>query len=432
MNNHPIRKASRSHFDNHMIDHRILMKPRLLLPLLLVLLATPAILVSQGPLTPPGAPEPTMKTLNQIDAKLEKRTPITSLPTTITEPGSWYLAESLFAEPDAVNGITIAADNVSLDLNGFTLTGAPDTLSGIAVTGVRANISIRNGTVSGWGRYGIHGDSADNSSIHRVLAQGNGVGATSWHGLSIGLSGRIIECSAFENGGNGIEAKAGSVVNQCAAGKNGRNGISGGDSCVISACSAFDNSAHGVDCSQGQTSEAATITNCSAESNGASGIFAGPGCVIANCTVTGNVADGIFGESGSLIHHCVSRLNTGDGIDVAIFASVLDCTCAFNTLDGIRATSSCRIIQNNASNNGNAGGDGAGIHTTGDGNRIEANHVYLNDRGIDVDAAGNVIIRNSASRNSFEYTIAASNGAGPIVTTGNVATNNSPNANFDH
>ena len=48
-----------------------------------------------------------------------------------------------------------------------------------------------------------------------------------------------------------------------------------------------------------------------------------------------------------------------------------------------------------------------------------------------VDGGGNLIIRNSASGNSFEYSIAANNGTGPIVTTANVASNTNPNANFD-
>jgi parallel beta-helix repeat protein len=38
---------------------------------------------AQGSLTPPGAPAPVMKSLDQLDAKLEKRTPISSLPFTI-------------------------------------------------------------------------------------------------------------------------------------------------------------------------------------------------------------------------------------------------------------------------------------------------------------------------------------------------------------
>src|ERR1700722_17008335 len=41
---------------------------------------------SQGSLTPPGAPAPTMLTLSQI----EPRTPISSLPFNITRPGSYY------------------------------------------------------------------------------------------------------------------------------------------------------------------------------------------------------------------------------------------------------------------------------------------------------------------------------------------------------
>ncbi len=47
--------------------------------------------IAQGPLTPPGAPAPTMKTLDQV----EVRTPITNLPYTITQPGSYYLIANL-------------------------------------------------------------------------------------------------------------------------------------------------------------------------------------------------------------------------------------------------------------------------------------------------------------------------------------------------
>lgn len=46
---------------------------------------------AQGSLTPPGAPEPTMKTLDQIEA----RTPISSAPFTIIRPGSYYLTTNL-------------------------------------------------------------------------------------------------------------------------------------------------------------------------------------------------------------------------------------------------------------------------------------------------------------------------------------------------
>ena len=72
--------------------------------------------IAQGPLTPPGAPAPTMKTLDQI----EPRIAIQTLPFTINGPGSYYLARNL----TGAEGITIAVSNVTLDLNGYVLSGA--------------------------------------------------------------------------------------------------------------------------------------------------------------------------------------------------------------------------------------------------------------------------------------------------------------------
>ena len=42
-------------------------------------------------------------------------------------------------------------------------------------------------------------------------------------------------------------------------------------------------------------------------------------------------------------------------------------------------------------------------------------HRHVNDRGINVDAAGNLIIKNSACGNTSNYEIAASNRYGPII-----------------
>src|ERR1035437_5568765 len=100
---------------------------------------------AQGSLTPPGAPAPTMKTLAQI----EPRTPISSAPFTITTPGSYYLTTNLtITSGDA---ITIGANGVTLDLNGFTIasTAASATGSGIYINSGLRNLAILNGFIQG-------------------------------------------------------------------------------------------------------------------------------------------------------------------------------------------------------------------------------------------------------------------------------------------
>ena len=72
--------------------------------------------MGQGSLTPPGAPGETMKTLAQV----EPRTPISSLPYTINESGSYYVTGNLSSTG---SGIIIESSGVTVDLMGFSLTG---------------------------------------------------------------------------------------------------------------------------------------------------------------------------------------------------------------------------------------------------------------------------------------------------------------------
>ena len=71
-----------------------------------------------------------MKTLSQI----EPRTPISSLPFTISQSGSYYLSTNLTGV-SGLHGIYIATGNVTLDLTGFTIQVYGFSVVGIYVAG---------------------------------------------------------------------------------------------------------------------------------------------------------------------------------------------------------------------------------------------------------------------------------------------------------
>ncbi len=213
-------------------------------------------------------------------------------------------------------------------------------------------------------------------------------------------------------------ARNSSVINVRSSG-NGRYGIGLGTGCLATGCLVSENAGDGIWSSVG-----CTITTCSSLQNTGSGIAIGTGSTINGCTVYDNTGNGILAAAGSLINTC---------------------TVYGNTLDGIRVTSQCTILTNNCSGNGAGTGDGAGIHTTGTDNRIEGNTCIGANRGIDIDAAGNIIIKNLCSGNTINWAIAIGNSFGPIVVAGTnaaaVSTNGAvagnlsstdPNANFSY
>src|SRR5258707_11700836 len=103
------------------------------------LIIQPSLCWSQGALTPPGPPGAAMKSLAQV----EPGTAISILPFTITNSGSYYLAGSL-SGTSGQSGINVQADNVTLDMNGFTLTGAAGAFHGIGVAAGKQGLVVVN------------------------------------------------------------------------------------------------------------------------------------------------------------------------------------------------------------------------------------------------------------------------------------------------
>jgi len=333
----------------------------------------------------------------------------------ISQPGSYYFTGNITGVVGK-HGVEIVASGVTLDLNGFDLAGVPAMgfFDGVSVTlaGLR-NIAVVNGSVRNWGDEGVDlGSSvAINSRVHDVLASGN-----AGNGILAGIDSTVSNCSASSNTVNGIITSAGGTVSNCAAYFNTAHGISTGNGSTVSNCSAFQNTGHGI-----STGNGGTVTNCSTHLNTANGITTGDGGTVSTCS---------------------AYQNTGSGISAGAGCTVADCTARGNTLDGILCTSGCVIRGNTCSLNGQGAGDGAGLHVTGVDNHIDGNSCTGANRGIDVDVAGNIIIKNTCSGNPTNWDVVAGNVclvvlgvAGPAIlgNSGGVAPGSTdPNANFSY
>jgi hypothetical protein len=158
---------------------------------------------AQGGLTPPGAPAPTMKTLAQI----EPRTPIASLPVTITNPGSYYLTTNATFTSF---GIRVRTNDVSLDLNGFTITGDGGTTDfGVDIdpTSRISGVSVRNGKFRNMGGgVMVRGSGADDVVVEGLQMQT--IVQTGIY-LSEGCAGAVIRDNLLVDCGNAIRIAAG-------------------------------------------------------------------------------------------------------------------------------------------------------------------------------------------------------------------------------
>src|SRR4029079_3387339 len=120
----------------------------------------------QGSLTPPGAPAPTMKTLQQIEPRTDLKVLYdqnhdgvgddASYEIVISQPGSYYLSSNMgtVGAPMPVtrtNAIHVTAAGVAIDLNGFQIQRTSGIGgSGIAVDSTADRCAVKNGSVTGF------------------------------------------------------------------------------------------------------------------------------------------------------------------------------------------------------------------------------------------------------------------------------------------
>jgi len=279
-----------------------------------------------------------MKSLDLI----EPRTAIYELPFAITNSGSYYLADSLDGVA-ARNGITIAADDVRLDLNGFSIWGTNGALHGIFVTAASHNISIRNGVVGEWSLWGLYANGAFKVEVSKVKFYQNGNG-----GMKLGFGAEVDRCNVQDNGGPGIV-----------------------------------------------TAHAATVTGCKAGDNGADGIRVLSGSAVEGCIVAGNGGDGIAVTDFCTVSKCLSLTNDTNGISCTWSCIIRDNNCGENGRPnrsgaGIHVKDGANRIQGN-----NVNDNHIGVLLDRGGNRVSDNSMMSNGFGLQDKGNGNLIHGNN-------------------------------------
>lgn len=353
--------------------------------------------VRAGPLDPAGPPSSTMKALDVI----EPRTPIPSLPFTITESGSYYLTGNLTAA-SATDNITIAADDVTLDLGGFYLEGAGVGVDGIKLNGPHYDITIRAGTVRGWTGKGLDLTNVVSGALAGIQSVANNVGIDA---ANMTLSG----CTAASNTTVGVRATSATIIG-CVSTLN-QTGFDLTRS-ALDASGANNNIGRGISAYQ------SSIRDCTADFNGSFGIDA-TSSLVERCAVSSNAA-GIAARSGSNIRANTITSSKGDGIDILGGTAMTSITDNVISASGTVLLSAIGIYvgsnDNRIARNTVTGSKSTGIYVSGSFNTIDENTSSGNGGfGIAVAGLKATVVRNTASGNTGgNYSIGAGNNPAPV------------------
>jgi parallel beta-helix repeat protein len=375
-------------------------------------------LIVAGPLDPPVGPiAPTYKTLTEVEPRIAINATNTPGDANsvfrITQRGSYYLTGNL-AGASGRHTIEIEADEVTIDLNGFSIVGVSGSFDGVNTPAARRGITIRNGTVRQQSSSGIFLGSTSAVVLEDLTLSNNGLdgvwpgtGATvtrvnainnSRDGFNLsntsestltdcvakgdetgfknpGGTVNYVHCIAQSNRLNGFELSVGGRVIDCvSAGNTGAGFVALGDRAILEGCNAENNTKEGFVLGSYDN----TLTRCVARGNGR-GVTKFSGFRTAG-----------GGPANTLFTECVSIFNGKAGFELAGGRpSLTRCEALDNAAEGVLASSTTVNIRGSRFEGNEARGLDIGSGSVVEDSSIRNNSID----GVRVNGNGNAVIR---------------------------------------
>ncbi len=419
----------------------------------------PALLLSVAALGVAPAPS-----VAQVVSTADGRSPITSLPATILAPGSYVVTRTMRGVA-GLHGITVQADDVTIDLNGHTLVGVAGSLTGVHLNGSFTRLTIRNGNVVGWGTNGVDAATGTDVRVERLNASGCGAHGivsgsratvercfTSGNGIA-GILGqnrvRVLHCTAEDHPVGGIRIDDSGLVEGCQTRNNGQVGILCGPLSVVRDCLsrgnqgnpgfgislveagtvldsiAFDNAGHGI-----VTGGRSQVRGCSSHQNGLTGIRVADASLVADCVVNGNAMEGISANAFGIVRGALAHSNGDAGIKT--LESLVERSLAIgNAKQGIYGLAGDTIRECHSNQNSGAGirideeglvhgnhvrdNAATGIYAEKAGSRVSANHLVGNLIGVAALDAFITVYKNSLLGNATDFQQVGGADIGPSI-----------------
>jgi len=195
-------------------------------------------------------------------------------PVTLSLPGTYRLSGNLTVPDANTNGIEVKANNVVIDLNGFSILGPTVCPIGSTTTSNNGETIVTACSPTGTGVGVKAGDPYTISStgpvangqvgVHVINGTISGMGS---HGVILGPGGRVENVSLQSNGGNGVLSGRGSIVRNNIGIGNGGIGFFVGNASIIQGNTATLNMGLGFEVGSGLT-----FDNVAGKNGGAFGI----------------------------------------------------------------------------------------------------------------------------------------------------------------